>query len=80
MNLTSVRKTVINVLTVVVATGPWILYALNEFPGGEKAAALTSSVLGLAGVILHYLVPNITTDPTVAATQSVKLVTPKAAP
>jgi hypothetical protein len=28
-------------------------------------------------VILHYLVPNTTTDPAVAATQSVKLVTPK---
>jgi hypothetical protein len=77
MNFTSIRKTIINVLTVVVTAGPWILNALGMFPGGEKSAAIVSAVLGVAGVILHYLVPNTTTDPSVAAVQSVKLVNPK---
>jgi hypothetical protein len=76
MNLTSIRKTVINVLTVVLTAGPWILDALKLFPGGTAATATVSAVLGVIGVILHYLVPNTTTNPQVAATQSVKLVSP----
>lgn len=77
MNFNSIRKTILNALTVLVTAGPWILNALNAFPGGEKSAAVVSAVLGVAGVILHYLVPNTTTDPSVAAVQSVKLVAPK---
>lgn len=78
MNLSSIKKTIINVLTVVVTTGPWVLHALNLFPGGTPAATLVSVVLGVAGVVLHWLVPNTTTNPHIAATQSVKLVTPHA--
>jgi hypothetical protein len=78
MNLSSIRKTVINVLTILVTAGPWILKAMNVFPGtnGTVVATLLSSVLGFAAVALHYLVPNTTTDPLVAANQSVKLVAP----
>lgn len=70
MQFSEIKKTVINVLTVVVTAGPWILDALNLFPGGTVAATLVSSVLGVAGVILHYLVPNTTDDPEKARTQS----------
>lgn len=83
MNLSSVRKTLINILTVVVTAGPWVLKNLDLLPGTPDAqtqlAALVSSVLGIAAVVLHYLVPNTTTDPVVAANQSVKLVAPKTA-
>jgi hypothetical protein len=78
MNLSSVRKTVINVLTVVVTAGPWVLRAMNLLPGGTLAATAVSAVLGIAGMVLHYLVPNTTTNPAVASTQSVKLVSPHA--
>jgi hypothetical protein len=76
MNLSHVRKTLINILTIVVTAGPWILKAMNVFPGSQGTAIATvlSAVLGLFAAVLHYLVPNTTTDPTVAATQSVRLV------
>lgn len=77
MSLSSIRKSVINVLTIVVTATPWILSEMNVEPfKGTATAAVVSSVLGLIGVALHYKVPNTTTDPTVAATQSVKLVDP----
>lgn len=79
MTISSIKKTIINVLTVVVTTGPWVLHALNMFPGGTAAATLVSVALGIAGIVLHWLVPNTTTNPNVAATQSVKLVTPRTA-
>ena len=77
INWTETRKGVINVLTVIVAVSPWILNAAGQLPGGEKTAAVASAVLGLCGAVLHYLVPNTTTNPEIAATQSVKLVAPK---
>lgn len=77
MSLSSVKKTVINVLTIVVTVGPWVANAVGVI--SVPAAAIISSVLGVAGMVLHYLAPNTTTDPNVAATQSVKLVAPKAA-
>lgn len=70
MQFSEIKKTVINVLTAVVTAGPWILDALNLFPGGIVAATFVSSILGVAGVILHYLVPNTTNDPEKARTQS----------
>jgi hypothetical protein len=76
VNITAIKKTVINVLTVIVSAGPWVLDALHLFPGGTAAATVVSSVLGIIGIVLHYLVPNTTTNPQVAATQSVKLVSP----
>jgi hypothetical protein len=84
MHLSAIKKTLINVLTVVVTAGPWILKSVDLLPGTPAQqttlATAVSSVLGLAAVLLHYLVPNTTTDPTVAATQSVRLVGPSAAP
>lgn len=77
MSLSSIKKTVINVLTIVVTVGPWIAQAAGYI--SVPAAAIVSSVLGVAGALLHFLAPNTTTDPNVAATQSVKLVAPKAA-
>lgn len=70
MQFSEIKKTVINVLTVVVTAGPWVLDAMNVFPGGTVAATFVSSILGVAGVVLHYLVPNTTNDPEKAKTQS----------
>lgn len=78
MNLTAVRKAVINVMTAVVTATPWILNALHQAPfQGTQTAALVSTVLGLIAFVAHYLVPNTTTDPSVAASSSVKLVSVK---
>lgn len=77
MNFTAIRKSVINVLTVVVTATPWILNAMHQPPfQGTETATLVSALVGVLGVALHYKVPNTTTDPTVAAEQSVKLVNP----
>jgi hypothetical protein len=73
-SLSSVKKTVINVLTIVVTVGPWVAQAVGAI--NVPAAAVISSGLALVGAVLHYLVPNTTTNPQVAATQSVKLVSP----
>lgn len=75
MQLSEVRKTVINVLTAVVTATPWILRAMEVAPFKDTAVATTvSAVLGIVAIVLHYLVPNTTTLPEVAATSSVKLV------
>lgn len=74
MNLSSIKKSVISVLTIVVTVGPWIAQAVGII--NVPAAAVISSVLGLAGSVLHFLVPNTTTDPVVAQTQSVRLKAP----
>jgi hypothetical protein len=72
---TEARKTVINVATAVGAAAPWILNVMHEPPfQGTQTAATVSAILTVFGIILHYLVPNTTTNPDVAAAQSVKLV------
>lgn len=73
MQFSEIRKTVINVLTVVVTAGPWVLKAMDILPGssGTAIATVVSAVLGVAGVLLHYLVPNTTDNPQVAETSSV---------
>jgi hypothetical protein len=77
--LTAVKKTLINVLTLVGVIGaPTLQYAnVIHLPGND--VLILSTVIGIAGSVLHYLAPNTTTDPNVAATQSVKLVTPSVA-
>jgi len=62
------------VLNHVVAVGPGVANAVGVI--NLPAAAVISGVLALLGAILHYLAPNTTTDPNVAANQSVKLVKP----
>lgn len=73
MQLSEVKKSVINVLTLVLAIGtPALNYAgILHLPGNVVLAV--STVLAIAGSVLHYLVPNTTTDPVVAQTQSVRL-------
>ena len=77
MSLSTIKKSIITVLTIVCTVGPWVAQAAGQI--SEPTAAVLSSVIAVAGTILHYLVPNTTTDPNIAATQSVKLVQPKAA-
>jgi hypothetical protein len=79
MSLSSVKKSVINVLTLVVTVGPLILQVVGAIHLDPAVLGAVTGVLALAGSALHYLSPNTTTDATVAATQSVKLVTPNAA-
>ena len=75
MNFTSVKKTVINVLTLVLTVGPLILQVAGAIHLDPSLLALITGGLAVAGSVLHYLAPNTTTDPDVAANQSVKLVT-----
>ena len=75
MSFSSIRKTIINILTIVLTIGPWIAQAVGVI--SVPAAGVISGVVALAGAILHYLVPNTTTDPNVAANQSVILRPPK---
>jgi hypothetical protein len=73
MELSAVKKSVINVLTLVVAIGvPALAYSANILP--ENIALIVSTLVGVAGAVLHYLAPNTTTNPAIADTQSVKLV------
>ena len=68
----SARKTIINVCTLVVAVGtPVLAQTTGWLP--ENVAYTISAVVSVSGIILHYLVPNTTTDPNVALNQSVAL-------
>lgn len=78
MTLSAVRKTVINVLGLLVTATPLLLNILNQPPfQGTTTAIVVSGLLALVGAVVHNRVPNVTTDPGVAATQSVRLVAPK---
>lgn len=72
--LSEVKKAVIQVLTWIGVIGaPTLEYAgAIHIPG--NVVLIISAIIGIAGTALHYLVPNTTTNPAVAATQSVKLV------
>lgn len=72
MQLSEIRKTVINVATLVVAVGTPLLHETTGFLP-ENVAYTVSLVVALAGAVVHYLTANETTDPNVAATQSVRL-------
>jgi hypothetical protein len=73
MALSEIRKTIINMATLVVSIGSLIL----GFPGIHLLPApmsvTISLVVAVAGAVVHYLTPNVTNDPHVAATQSVRL-------
>lgn len=73
-SLSEVYKAIIQVLTLIVALGaPTLAYAgAIHVPG--NVVLIFSAVVGVAGSVLHYLVPNTTTDPVVAQASSVKLV------
>lgn len=62
MQLSEIRKTIINVLTLVVAVGtePLFTQVLHWLPPGVSTGI--GLVLGAATAILHYFVPNDTTS------------------
>ena len=74
MEISKYAKAVVNTLTVVVSVGTLILHETNGFLP-TNVAHIVSVVVGVAGIAIHYLTPNTTTNPTVAATQSVRLKT-----
>lgn len=75
MELSVFTKAIVNVLTVLVTAIPWVLKGLDVLPGtsGTTLATVISIVGGVLGAVLHLLAPNTTTDPHIAATQSVRL-------
>lgn len=72
--LSEVYKALIQALTLIVAIGAPTLDYLGAIHVPGNVVLIFSGLVGLAGTVLHYLVPNTTTNPAVAATQSVKLV------
>lgn len=78
MQLSQITKTIVTAATLVLSVGTMILHETSGFLPA-KLAGIVSVVVGVAGIIVQYLAPNTTTDPTVAATQSVRLKKPKAA-
>jgi hypothetical protein len=72
MELSQIKKTIINVATLVVAVGtPVLAYTTNLLP--ENVALVISAVVAGCGALVHYFAPNETSDPVVAETQSVRL-------
>ena len=69
-----VKKAVINVLTLILVIGTPTLDYIGVLHLPDNVVLALSTVIGIAGAVLHYLVPNTTTNPAVASTQSVKLV------
>lgn len=78
MQFSEIRKTIINIATTIVAATPWVLQTEGVVSLPPSVIAVISGVLGLAGWLVHYWTPNVTTDPAVAATSSVKLKSPVA--
>jgi hypothetical protein len=76
MQFSEVTKSIVAVATIVVSVGTLVLqYTTGFLP--ENLALWISGIVGVAGAIIHYLAPNTTTDPEVAATQSVRLRKPR---
>lgn len=73
MQLSEIKKSIINVATLIVAVGvPLLSYTTGALPA--NVALVISGVVAVAGSILHYFAPNTTTDAEVAKVSSVKLV------
>jgi hypothetical protein len=72
MQLSEIKKTVINVLGLVVAVGG---YAVNDATGlvPDGVAKWIAFLIGVATVVVSYLAPNETTDPARVAGKSVRL-------
>jgi hypothetical protein len=77
--LSEVKKAVINVLTLIVAIGGPTLDYLGVIHVPGNTVLIFSTVVAVAGSVLHYLVPNTTTSAAVAQANSVKLVAPRVA-
>lgn len=77
MQFSEIRKTVIDIATTIVAATPWVLQAEDIIHLSNGEVSIISGILGVAGWIAHYFTPNVTDDPAVAATSSVRLRTKK---
>lgn len=80
MQLSEIRKELINVASVIVAAGPWVLQAEGVVTLPTGVVAAISLVLGAAGWVIHYFTPNETSDPARVAGRSVRLKGEKPAP
>lgn len=76
MQLSEITKSIVTAATLVVSIGTLILHETSGFLPTPVATTI-SVVVGVAGVIVHYLAPNTTTNAAVAATQSVRLRKPR---
>lgn len=77
MQLSEITKSIVTFCTLVISVGTPILNMdLHWLPQG--VANTISLVVAAAGLVVHYLAPNTTTNPTVAAEQSVRLRKPRA--
>jgi hypothetical protein len=72
MALSEITKTLVNAATLVVSVGTLVLHYTNGFLPAN-VAVVVSVVVSVAGMVVHYLAPNTTTNPVVADTQSVRL-------
>lgn len=72
MQLSEVTKTVVNVLGLLIAVGG---YAVNDATGllPDGVAKWVAFGIGVATVVVSYLAPNQTTDPTRAVGRSVRV-------
>lgn len=77
MQLSEITKSIVTAATLIVSVGTLILHETSGFLPGS-AATVISVVVGVAGLIVHYLAPNTTTNPKVAERQSVRLRKPRA--
>jgi hypothetical protein len=73
MQLSEINKTIINVCTLIVAVGAPVVSALNSQALPPAVGVTIGAIVAIAGAVVHWATPNTTTDPQVAATQSVKL-------
>lgn len=72
MQLSEAKKTIVNVLGLVVAVGG---YAINDATGlvPEGAAKWIAFAIGVATIVVSYLATNTTTDPARVVGRSVAL-------
>lgn len=75
MQLSEITKSIVTAATLIVSIGTLVLH--GSLPA--NVATGISIAVGAAGLVVHYLAPNTTDDPQVAATQSVRLKTRTAA-
>lgn len=72
--LSSAKKSIIQIATLVIAIGTPALNWAGVIHLPPNVLLAISTVVAIAGSVLHYLVPNTTTNPVLAARSSVKLV------
>ena len=73
MQLSEIRKTIVAIATTILTVGPWILKAEGVVHLPLPVTLAVSAVLAAAGWVVHYLTPNVTTDPARVQGRSVML-------